>query len=71
MPKQIFCPHFVEYGGTTRMCMKGRFPCDCDVCDCPDKQLIDVKTTTSTVFVDESKEMKHISTVLYGLDGCN
>ena len=42
------CPHFISYGGLTRGCMLGYFPCDCENCNCPDKRYIDITTSTNT-----------------------
>lgn len=46
--KQMYCPHFVTMGGLTRYCMEGKFPCNCDTCNHPDKRYVDVYTTNNT-----------------------
>jgi hypothetical protein len=28
--------------------MNGRFPCDCESCDCPDKKYVEITTTAAT-----------------------
>lgn len=48
MAKVLQCPHFFSIGSLTRGCMNGRFPCDCESCDCPDKHYVEVTTTTTT-----------------------
>ena len=44
----IQCPHYYSYGGTTYGCMLGKFPVNCETCNCPDKQLVDITTTNNT-----------------------
>lgn len=48
MSKVLQCPHYVSFDGITRYCMNGRFPCDCETCNCPDRHYVDVYTTTNT-----------------------
>ena len=48
MSKSMYCPHFASSDGITRFCMKGYFPCDCENCICPDKQLVDIMTKNNT-----------------------
>ena len=48
MSKSMYCPHFATSDGITRFCMNGRFPCDCETCNCPDKQYYETRTTNNT-----------------------
>lgn len=41
------CQHLAT-SGTLRYCMNGKFPCDCEACDCKDKKYINVITTAGT-----------------------
>lgn len=41
MAKVIQCPHFGT-DGLSKFCMNGRFPCDCESCDCTDKHYVEV-----------------------------
>ena len=43
----IQCPYLITTDGTSKLCMNGRFPCDCERCSCLDKQYVKVTTTTS------------------------
>ena len=43
----IQCTHFAS-DGLSRWCMNGRFPCDCESCDCPDKKYVEITTTAGT-----------------------
>ena len=47
MSKVIQCPHFAS-DGLSRWCMNGRFPCDCESCDCKDKHYVEVYASTVT-----------------------
>ena len=47
MAKVLQCPWFAT-NGLSRWCMNGRFPCNCESCDCPDKRYVEVYTTTNT-----------------------
>ena len=69
MAKQLYCPHYVSYGGTMRGCTNGHFPCNCETCDCPDKQWYEAKTTTATTLVDDVGQTSDVSTIFYGLTG--
>ena len=53
MSKIWQCPHFISYGGTTRGCMKGYFPANCETCQCPDKHYVEVFTTSNTTAGNE------------------
>ena len=48
MSIQIQCPHFASIAGMYNTCLDGRFPVDCTICTCKDKQLVEVTTTTNT-----------------------
>lgn len=52
MCKVLQCPHFYSIGSILRLCMNGRFPCDCENCDCPDKKYVEI-TTTSASYISE------------------
>ena len=45
--KQLQCPHYGTISGLEAWCMNGRFPIDCETCDCKDKHYIKVKTSTN------------------------
>ena len=47
MSKVLQCPYYAS-DGIHRWCMNGRFPCDCDTCNCPDKRYVEIYTTTNT-----------------------
>lgn len=42
----IQCPYLAT-DGLSKLCMNGRFPCDCERCNCLDKQYVEAPTTTS------------------------
>lgn len=43
----IQCPYLVT-DGLSRLCMNGKFPCDCETCSCSDKQYVKSTTTTTS-----------------------
>lgn len=47
MATVIQCPYYAS-DGLSRWCMNGRFPCDCESCDCPDKKYVEITTTNTT-----------------------
>ena len=60
MAKQICCPWFAS-DGFLKWCMNGHFPCNCETCDCHDKQWHEVKTTTTTTLVEFVNRAKDIA----------
>ena len=44
MSKVLQCPHLATYG-LSRFCLYGKFPANCEECDCPDKNYIEITTT--------------------------
>lgn len=46
--KQLQCPHYATISGLERWCMKGKFPVNCETCDCKDKHYIEVKTSINS-----------------------
>ena len=46
--KQLQCPHYGAISGLEKWCMKGKFPIDCETCDCEDKHYIEVKVSTTS-----------------------
>lgn len=52
MSKVLQCPHLAT-DGMSRWCMNGRFPCDCESCDCKDKHYVEVTTTNNTAGTSE------------------
>lgn len=53
--KQIQCPHLFSYSPTHRYCLEGKFPFNCEDCDCPDKMIVNI-TMTSSMASTRSKE---------------
>ena len=47
MARVLQCP-WLATNGLSRWCMNGRFPCNCESCDCSDKKYVEVYTTTNT-----------------------
>lgn len=41
------CPYLITTDGISKLCMNGRFPCDCKRCSCLDKQYVEITTTTT------------------------
>ena len=55
----LHCPHFISIGGFQHGCMLGKFPCDCQSCDCPDKKYVDMNyTSTFANTINTEKDMK-------------
>ena len=48
MSKILQCPHFYSLSGIYYGCLLGRFPCNCEECDCTDKHYVEITTTTSS-----------------------
>ena len=48
MSKVLQCPHYFSVSGIYCACMLGKFPIDCETCDCPDKYYVETKTTINT-----------------------
>lgn len=46
MATVLQCPHYAS-DGFSKWCMNGRFPCDCEYCDCKDKKFVEVITTNN------------------------
>lgn len=46
--KILQCPHYGTLSGLETWCTKGKFPIDCETCDCEDKHYIEVKTSTNS-----------------------
>ena len=42
------CPYLITTDGISKLCMNGRFPCDCERCSCLDKQYVEITTTTTS-----------------------
>ena len=66
--KQLYCPHRITISGIQQYCNNGKFPVDCEHCDCPDKQELDITVTTDSVIPPKSKT-DSIYVMCYGLDG--
>ena len=47
--KQLQCPHYCAMSGLRCFCMKGKFPVNCETCDCPDKYYVETRVTTNTM----------------------
>jgi hypothetical protein len=45
--KQLVCPHFGTISGLQWWCLNGKFPVDCEHCDCEDKYWVEITTTTN------------------------
>ena len=50
MARVIQCPHYWT-DGFAWGCFKGKFPCDCEKCNCEDKTYYDISTTTNTYVI--------------------
>ena len=46
MARVIQCPHYWT-DGLAWGCFKGKFPCDCEKCNCEDKYWVEITTTTN------------------------
>lgn len=53
--KQLYCPHKVTISGIQQYCKNGKFPVDCEHCDCPDKQMLNITVTTDFVIPPKNK----------------
>ena len=47
MATVLQCPWFAS-DGFSKWCMNGKFPCNCESCDCTDKKYIEITTTAGT-----------------------
>lgn len=55
----LHCPHFISISGFQHGCMLGKFPYDCQSCDCPDKKYVDMNYTGTFVdTINTEKDMK-------------
>lgn len=52
MSKILDCPHRVSLSSITFYCLKGRFPIDCENCDCKDKRYYEVYTSTNITTIE-------------------
>ena len=66
--KQLYCPHRVSISGIQQYCQNGKSPMDCEHCDCPDKQMLDVTVTMGSVILPKNKT-NSLYVMCYGLDG--
>lgn len=48
MSKVIYCPHLARANSLQSYCMMGKFPPDCGICDCKDKQFIEEYSDINT-----------------------
>lgn len=46
--KVLQCPHLASFSGMTYYCLKGKFPINCETCDCKDKYFVETTTTTTS-----------------------
>ena len=51
------CKYFAT-DGLSKFCMNGKFPCDCERCNCSDKQYVEIITTTTTGTSEQSNYFK-------------
>ena len=52
MGKVLQCPHLATYV-LSRFCLYGRFPANCENCNCPDKRYADIMETNKVKYDDE------------------
>lgn len=72
--KVLQCPHLASFSGMIYHCLKGKFPINCETCDCKDKYYVETTITTTTssesiedVMIREYHENN--PTYIYGLYG--
>ena len=58
MSLALQCPHFISTDGLTRYCMIGRFPVDCESCNCQDKRYVEIYSSTTTHQIKQNKKLK-------------
>lgn len=46
--KVLQCPHLTSLSGMIYHCLKGKFPINCETCDCNDKYYVETTITTTT-----------------------
>lgn len=51
--KVLQCPHLASFSGMTYYCLKGKFPINCETCDCKDKYYVETTTTTSSASIED------------------
>lgn len=52
--KVLQCPHLASFSGMIYYCLKGKFPIDCETCDCKDKYFVETTTTTSSESIKDA-----------------
>lgn len=62
------CPHLASFSGLTFYCLKGKFPVNCEACDCNDKYFVETTTTTSTASVEDKLSYKESKLFNGGID---
>ena len=66
------CPHLASFSGLTFYCLNGKFPINCETCDCKDKYYVEVTTTTSSASIEDVMVREYHENnpaYLYGLYG--
>ena len=48
MSKVLECPHRASISSLTSYCLQGKFPMDCENCDCKDKKWVEVWSDVNT-----------------------
>ena len=52
--KVLQCPHLATFSGMIYYCLKGKFPIDCETCDCKDKYFVETTFTTSSASIEDA-----------------
>lgn len=47
MSKVLQCPHRVSFNSLTFYCLQGKFPIDCENCNCEDKRYVEIYSSNS------------------------